>query len=456
MSLTISFHGAVAKTTGSAHLLQMNNKRLLLDCGMIQGLPYHYNEHFSFDPESIDYLALSHAHLDHVGRLPLLVKQGFEGPIYCTKATKDLAKIILLDAVEVAREEAKKTRRKPREEQIHPLYNKEEVYQTLKHFVTLNYQETHYLEKNLSVKLFDAGHILGSAQIVIDFKGTKTAFTGDLGQNNTPLLRDPAPLPEIDYLITESTYGDRNHPPMKQARERLIRHAKHTAEHGGKLLIPSFAIGRTQMLIYFLNELFESGELDKMPVYIDSPMAVDATEIFLNHPECYDKETLTLLRSGDNPLKFPELHYSRSYHDSRRIRQAWETCIVFAGSGMCTGGRILSHLQNDLPTRNSVVLFVGFQAKNTLGRELVEGAEEVEIYDKKIPVRATIEMIRGFSAHADKTELKNHISQLPKAPKKTFVVHGEAEQSLLFAADLRNTLKIWARVPEYRDVYHLT
>lgn len=454
MKLSVSFHGAVARTTGSAHLIQANNKRFLLDCGMIQGLPFHYNRTFTFDPESIDAVILSHAHIDHCGRIPLLYNQGFEGPVYCTGATKDLAEILMLDSVYVSLEEAKKEHRGG-ERDLEPLYTTEEVYQTLKHFETIPYNKPLEIEEQITLKLIDAGHILGSAQIILDFDGTIIAFTGDLGQNGAPLIRDPAPIEEADYLFTESTYGDRRHPPMKKSAKRLITHAKQVAEKGGKLLLPSFAVGRTQRLIYYFNEIFEKREIDKIPVYLDSPMAIDATEIFLKHPECYDQETHQLLKSGDNPLQFPELRFSKSEYDSRAIRQGWETCIVFAGSGMCTGGRILSHLVNDLPLKKSHVVLVGFQAKGTLGRELVDGKKEVEIYNKQIPVKAKIEMVRGFSAHADREELKQHISRMEQKPRKTFVVHGEAEQSLTFAANLRNTLKIWARVPEYREVYYL-
>jgi metallo-beta-lactamase family protein len=309
--------------------------------------------------------------------------------------------------------------------------------------------------KDVSLHFTDAGHILGSAQVYLNFDGTIVNFTGDLGQNGQPLIRNPEPLEKAHYLITESTYGDRVHPPMERSAQILINQVKHMYKAGGKLIVPTFAIGRTQTLVYFLNEIFEKGEVDKMPIYIDSPMAIDATEIYLRHAECFDNETLELLRSGDNPLLFPELHFSKTHYDSRRILKGWETCVVFAGSGMCNGGRVLNHLLNDLPSKKSVVLFVGFQARGTLGREIVEGAKKVEIYDKKIPVRAKVKSISGFSAHADRKELLAHITTAPVKPRKTFVVHGEAVQSLAFAANLRNTLGIWAKVPEFRQVYYL-
>ncbi len=455
MDLSVAFHGAVGRTTGSAHIIQAGNKRVLLDCGMIQGIPHHYNRKFSFDPKSIDHLVLSHAHIDHSARIPLLYLQGYEGPVYCTPATKDLLKILLLDAVKISKIEARKASRRKQKGGIEPLYDEKDVFEALKHVITVPYHQTKTIEKNISFKYLDAGHILGSAQPVLDFDGTKIAFTGDLGQNGIPLIKNPDPIEETHYLITESTYGNRIHPPMEKARDKLLEYAKHVSQEGGKLIIPSFAIGRTQILIYFLNAIFEKGEIDRTPVYIDSPMAIDATEVYLDHPECFDKETLRLLKSGDNPLTFPELRFSKSSRESRAIRSGWETCVVFAGSGMCTGGRILSHLINELPTRKSVVLFVGYQARGTLGRKIVEGAEEVEIYQKKIPVKAKIKMIRGFSAHADKRELKAHIERIKKKPLKTFVLHGDAEQSLTFAAELRNTLRIWARVPEYRKKYSL-
>ncbi|HUT80970.1 MAG TPA: MBL fold metallo-hydrolase RNA specificity domain-containing protein [Candidatus Bathyarchaeia archaeon] len=455
MDLSVAFHGAVARTTGSAHIITAENKKILLDCGLIQGIPHRYNRNFSFNPKEIDYVVLSHAHIDHSGRIPLLFEQGFNGPIYCTPATKDLAKVLLLDAVKISKEEMKKDLKNRADRYIEPLYDEEAVYNSLKHFETVPYYKNESIDKYISLKFLDAGHILGSAQPILDIDGTIIGFTGDLGQNDQPLIRNPDPISEIHYLITESTYGDRVHPSMDKGRDTLIKLAKHVSQEGGKLIIPSFAIGRTQTLVYFLNEIFEKQIIDKTPVYIDSPMAIDATEIYLKHPECFDKETLKLLRSGDNPLKFPELHFSQTENESREILNGWETCIVFAGSGMCTGGRILNHLINELPTKKSVILLVGFQAKNTLGRKITDGEKDIEIYDKEIHINAYVEQIRGFSAHADKNELKLHIEKINKKPLKTFVIHGEAEQSLTFAADLRNTLKIWARVPDYKQDYPL-
>lgn len=455
MDLSVSFHGAVARTTGSAHLIRAGNKRILLDCGMIQGIPHHYNRNFSFEPKSIDDIILSHAHVDHSGRIPLMYKQGFEGNVYCTSATKDLVKVLLLDAVKISRIEMKKTRIRGRRISLDPLYVEKDVYNALKHFITVPYHQVKNIDRKISLKFIDAGHILGSAQVILDCDGTIITFTGDLGQNGMPLIRNPDPIKKTHYLITESTYGNRIHPPMGKAAQDLIKYAKHIHDEGGKLIIPAFAIGRTQTLVYFLNETFEKEEIDKMPVYIDSPMAIDATEIYLRHPECFDKETMKLLKSGDNPLMFPELSFSKTHRDSRRILTGWETCVVFAGSGMCTGGRILSHLINELPTRKSIVLLVGFQAKGTLGREIFEGAKSVKIYNKEIKIRAKIKSIGGFSAHADRRELIDHIAKIPKKPAKTFVVHGEAQQSLTFAANIRNTLRIWARVPEYKKEYRL-
>jgi len=455
LHLSISFHGAVARTTGSAHMIEAGNKRILLDCGMIQGIPHHYNNNFSFDPKSLDDVILSHAHIDHSGRIPLLYKQGFEGSVYCTPATKDLVKILLLDAIKILKEEARRERKDRSRVQLEPLYDEEDVYESLKHFKTVSYHQNEDIDRKISFEFLDAGHILGSTQPIINVDGTIIAFTGDLGQNGQPLIRNPEAIPKAHYLITESTYGDRIHPPMGKAAQKLIEYAKHIYDEGGKLIIPAFAIGRTQNLVYFLNEVFENGTIDKMPVYIDSPMAIDATEIYLDHPECFDKETIQLLKSGDNPLKFPELKFSQTHHDSRQILNGWETCVVFAGSGMCTGGRILNHLLNELPTRKSIILFVGFQANGTLGREISDGANSVEIYDKNIKIKAKVKKIQGFSAHADKSELKDHIKKISKKPLKTFVVHGEAAQSLTFAAELRNTIGIWAKVPEYKKEYTL-
>ncbi|MGC9781486.1 MAG: MBL fold metallo-hydrolase [Candidatus Heimdallarchaeota archaeon] len=455
LNLSISFHGAVARTTGSAHLIKAGKKSILLDCGMIQGIPHHHNKRISFDPTTIDSVVLSHAHIDHSGRIPLLFQRGFEGSVYCTPATKDLVRILLLDAVKISKIDARKEQKSGKKVSLKPLYDEEDVYNALKHFVTVPYHNTESIENHVNLKFIDAGHILGSAQPILDFDGTIIAFTGDLGQNDTPIIKNPDPIEKAHYLLTESTYGNRIHPQLEKARNLLYKYVQHVTKEGGKLIIPSFTIGRTQLLIYFLNEIYEKEIVDKTPVYIDSPMAIDATKIYLKHPECFDKETLKLLKSGDNPLRFPELKFSKSHRESRNILTGWETCVVFAGSGMCTGGRILSHLINELPTRKSVILFVGYQAKGTLGRKIVDGAEKVEIYEKNVIIRSKVKMIRGFSAHADKLELKKHIAKIKKKPWKTFVIHGEADQSLTFAADLRNTMGIWARVPEYRKEYHL-
>lgn len=455
MELQVSFHGAVARTTGSAHIITAERNKILLECGMIQGIPHHYNKRFSFDPKSIDNVILSHAHIDHSGRIPLLYQYGFEGVVYCTPATKDLCKVLLLDAVKISKEEMRKENKSRKKGMIEPLYDEEDVYEALKNFVTIPYHQSKQIDNYTSLKFIDAGHILGSAQPNLDIDGTKIVFTGDLGQNDQPLIRNPDPIEEVHYLITESTYGNKTHPSMDKSRENLVACTKQISKDGGKLIIPSFAVGRTQTLIYFLNEIFERGDVDKTPVYIDSPMAIDATNIYLKYPECFDKETITLLKSGDNPLSFPELKFTKKIRESRNILMAFETCIVFAGSGMCTGGRILSHLQNDLPSRKSIILFVGYQAKGTLGRRIVDGDKKIDLYDREIPVRAKIKNIRGFSAHADRRELKNHIAKIKKPPLKTFVVHGEAEQSLTFAAELRNIFGIWAKVPDYKKEYYL-
>jgi len=455
MDLSVTFHGAVARTTGSAHIVKAGNKQYLLDCGMIQGIPHHHNRKLSFDPQDIDAVILSHAHIDHSGRIPLLFKHGYDGPVYCTSATKDLAKILLLDSVKISKEEFKRERKAGKRVSLEPLYSKEDVYNALKRFIPISYHKTKGISKNVSLEFLDAGHIIGSAQPILNFDGTTLGFTGDLGQNDQPLIKNPDPMKNVHYLITESTYGDRLHPSMERASNLLVEYAKHVSKEGGKLLVPSFAVGRTQTLVYFLNEIFEKGEIDRTPVYVDSPMAIDATKIYLKHPECFDKETLKLLKSGDNPLVFPELSFSRSHKDHQAILRGWETCVVFAGSGMCTGGRILNHLINDLPTKKSIVLFVGYQARGTLGRKLINGAKNVDIYDRKVAVKAQIKSIQGFSAHADRRELLEHIRRMEKKPSKTFVVHGEAGQSLTFAANLRNTLGIWARVPEYKQEYRL-
>ena len=419
--------GAARTVTGSMHYLDIDGFRILLDSGEFQGT-YSFEEEFNrkllFQPDEIDAIILSHAHIDHIGRLPYLVEHGFRGKIYATGATIDLADLILRDAAEI---EFFKQRENP---EYNPLIKEKYIQKTLSLIKPIKYGQRTSIEDNISVRLLDAGHILGSAQIElsIERKGqvNKILFTGDLGRKGLPIIRDPERIREgTDILITEGTYGDSIHSTIEDAVFELYTYIEMIYRHQSKLLIPAFAVGRTQTLIYYLNEMIEKRRIPRIPVYIDSPLSVNVTDLFRIHRECYDDETWELLNSGDNPLDFRDLHYITDEEESYEITRKRGAAIIIASSGMCTGGRILRHLSYALNDPASIVLFTSYQAKGTLGRKLIDGAKKVIISGKKIKVRAKIRQIKGFSAHADQPELIEHIWRMKNKPKLTALVHGE-------------------------------
>jgi len=463
--MKISFHGADRGVTGSCHLVSCGGKQILIDCGLYQGgheLAEENHAPFGFDPATVDYLLLSHAHLDHCGRIPLLTKQGFKGEIITTAASRELAKLVMLDAAHLQEEEAgRQSRRHARhghgKKEIEPLYTVLDTLNSLDYFGrTAEYGQALTLNGGIQATFLDAGHILGSASILLeleeDGQQRRVLFSGDLGYSNRAILRDPATPPHVDVVVMETTYGDRLHKQLQPSIEELYDAINDTFRRGGNVIIPSFALERAQEVLYYLREGVEAGRLPAaMQVFLDSPMAISATEIFRRHPECYDEEACDLFRNGQDPFSFPGLHFTRQTADSMALNRLGGGAVIIAGSGMCTGGRVRHHLKHNLWREDSSVVFVGFAAYGTLARRIVDGAKEVRIFGDQMRVRAEIHTIGGFSAHADRDELLAWHRQTGN-PQRTFLVHGEEETMASFAQHLHDTEVI---MPEQNDTFSL-
>ena len=449
--MILQFWGAAQTVTGSMHLVEADGHRLLLDCGMAQGRREEakkLNSEFPFDPEKIDAVVLSHAHLDHSGKLPMLVKKGFSGSIFSTSATRDLCSAMLADSASLQEMDAKYVNRQNEKQGlpfIKPLYTLHDVARTMRLFQTVEFQRPLEILPGIKMTFRNAGHILGSASVSLEIaegrdkkKVTALAFTGDLGRKGAAVVKDPDIIDRADVLITESTYGGRDHGPMDEARKNLARVVRETANNGGLLIIPAFAVGRTQDVVYHLHELMQSREIPQMPVYVDSPLATNITEIFRAHPECFDEETEQLLMQdgGDDPFGFNMLRYTRSTEESKKLNNIRRPAIIISASGMCEGGRVLHHLRRNVGDPNTTVLFVGFQAENTLGRKLLRGDKTARIYGEEHEVRARMEKIDGYSAHADEGEMLDFINAIPNRPKHVFVVHGEPDATAAMATGL--------------------
>ncbi len=438
--MKISFHGADHNVTGSCHQIECGGRRLLVDCGLYQGRRELEEENagpFGFDPADIDYLLLTHAHLDHCGRVPLLVRRGFRGEIVTTAATRELARLVMLDAANLQEEEAEYKRRKAarhggRVRGIEPLYTTLDALDALDLFGRkARYGKPLQVAPGIRATFVDAGHILGSACILLELEEDgaqrRVLFSGDLGNRGRPILRDPAPPPRADVVVMETTYGNRLHKPLGPSVEELYEAINDTFRRGGNVVIPTFALERSQEILFHLREGMEAGRIPRTTqVFLDSPMAISATEIFRRHPECYDAETLDLFREGRDPFRVPSLHFTRQTADSIAINRIDGGAVIMAGSGMCTGGRVRHHLKHNLWRRDSSVVFVGYAAEGTLARLIVDGAEKVRIFGEQIPVRARVYTIGGFSAHADQAELLAWHARTG-TPSRTFLVHGEDE-----------------------------
>ena len=457
--MQIEFQGAARTVTGSMHLLHINGSRVLLDCGLFQGRRQEANERnktFPFDPASIDVVVLSHAHIDHSGNLPQLVKKGFDGPIYSTPATRDLCSIMLADSGFIQEKDAeflnKKLARRG-EPLIEPLYSGRDVVETMKLFRTVPYDKEFAVIANVTGRYTDAGHILGSASVRLTIKEngtTKTlGFTGDIGPRNLPIVRDPVFLGQVETLISESTYGGKAH-GAPGAKEDLLRaDLQRTIDRGGKVIVPAFSIGRTQDIVFALHKLFDKGTLPRIPIYVDSPLAVNATEIFRMHPECFDEETLAHVLQHHDPFGFNQLHYVRDVADSKRLNAKKEPCMIIAASGMCEAGRILHHLANNIEDPRNTVLIVGFQAEHTLGRKLVNRQEEVNIFGSAYKLKADVVVHDAFSAHADGNDLLRYVGQCDSNQlQKVFLVHGEYERQREFQKGLQEQGCRSVEIPE--------
>ncbi|HEY9075010.1 MAG TPA: MBL fold metallo-hydrolase [Anaerolineaceae bacterium] len=432
----ITFNGAADSVTGSQYLLEVNGARLLLECGLFQGKrkdTYETNLNFRMPPDSIQAVILSHAHIDHSGNLPNLYKQGCTAPVYATPATADLADIMLRDSGHIQEADAafiNKKRMRRGEPPIQPLYTIEDGARVQQFFRGVNYGKPFEPIPGVTARLVDAGHILGSAAIVLDIeeKGRhfRFWFSGDIGRENLPLIADPT-LPEAaDFLMMESTYGDKPHRDPELAYQELREVVMRTAERGGKVIIPAFAVGRTQELVYSFNRMLAEGSLPSIPVYVDSPLAVNASQVFTRHPECFDGETMEFIRSGRHPaLNFPQLTYIQTVEESKALNDLSGPLVIISASGMAETGRILHHLKNNIEDSRNTIVIVSWQAPDTLGRRLAERAPKVKIFGEEYKRRAEISTIGGLSAHAGQDMLLRYASNSRASLKKTFVVHGE-------------------------------
>jgi metallo-beta-lactamase family protein len=449
--MELQFLGAARTVTGSMHLLRVNGSQILLDCGLFQGRreeSRERNKKLPFEPGGIHALALSHAHIDHSGNIPTLVKEGFTGNILTTSPTRDLCSSMLRDAGHIQEEDAayvNKKRAKKGLPPIEPLYTVEDATRSLTQLVSVGYGRSMPLAPDVTVTFRDAGHILGSSVVVLDVeeKGNKKRilFSGDLGRVGLPILRDPEIVEGVDYLIIESTYGDRLHDPIELMDAELREVILSTYRQGGKVIVPAFAVGRTQDLVYALHRLVRAQKLPDLPIYVDSPLAVNVTEVFRLHPECYDEETRAFVDAGDgqDPFGFHRLNYIRSVEQSKALNFSREPAIIISASGMAEAGRILHHLKNNIEDARNTVLIVGWQAPHTLGRRLVDRQPVVKIFGEEYQLKARVKTLNGFSAHADRDELLNYVRQLgPGRLQKVFVVHGEETSSLSLAEGLRD------------------
>lgn len=457
--MQITFHGAAREVTGSCHLVECGGARILLDCGLIQGGRERHERNrapFPFDPASIDAVVLSHAHIDHSGRLPLLRKQGFLGPILTTAPTARLLEIMLADSGRIQEEDARwkiKRLKKAKKDWnwVTPLYTEQDAIALLGQLVPVGLSDSEPLPGGAQVTFVPAGHILGAAiiELRLDDNGTtrRLVFSGDLGVQGSRLLPAPRTVGRPDYLIMESTYGDREREDEGDRTETLFRIIRDTRERGGKVIIPSFAVGRTQEVLTRLNDLVEAGRLPGLRVYVDSPMAVAATKAFALHPEAYAGPVRELLASGDAPLQFPGLSLVTRVDDSIAINKSQEPAVIISASGMCTAGRVKHHLKHTIDDAKNTIVFVGYQAAGSLGRIIQSGVSPVRIFGQWYPLNARVETIEGFSAHADRTELLDWFEGLGGTPERTFLVHGEEAAALAFADSLADRFAATVTVP---------
>ena len=473
--MKITFLGATKIVTGSNFLVEAAGKKFLVDCGLYQGKAeleeQNYRE-FDYNPAEIDFMLLTHAHIDHSGRIPKLYNDGFKGPIYAHKATCDLCQIMLPDSGHIQEMEAEwKNKKRIRKGQPTrgPLYTAEDALKCMEIFVPVKYDEIIQVAEDIYVRFNDAGHMLGSSSIEIwakeDGKETKAVFSGDLGNNDIPLLSEPTMIDNCDYLVMESTYGSRLHVRNDQKAELFLKIVSETINNGGTVVIPSFAVGRTQEILYEINKIKENTHdeeflkeyktLMKVPVYVDSPLAISATQVFKENMDLFDDETQKEMAKGDNPLEFPGLKFTQTADESKALNESDEPAIIISASGMCDVGRIKHHLKHNIWNPKSTILFVGYQAPGTLGYEIVNGAKKVTIFGEEFAVNARIEYIEGYSGHADQEWLMNFVYSFYNKPKHIFLVHGEEESQEVLRNKILENTGIGVTIPEYGETYQL-
>ena len=455
--MKIQFIGGVRSVTGSSYLVTADSTRILVDCGMFQGVNDGEKRNlrpFPFKPSEIDAVLLTHSHIDHSGLIPKLVKDGFKGKIFATRATADLCGILLLDSAHIHERDAEwETRKRMRKgkKAVAPLYTIADAAESLSHIEGIDYDVVLKAAPNMEVRFKDAGHILGSAilELWVMEKGRKVkiVFSGDLGNRGAPIVKDPTYISDADYILIESTYGNRQHKGMKETINEFAGAIAETLRKGGNVIIPSFAVGRTQDILYILNQFSREGRLNNLNVFIDSPLATNATRVFLKHPECFDKETLELITKGQFPKGTPILKFSETPEESMSINRIKSGAIIIASSGMCEAGRVRHHLKHNLWREECSIVFVGFQAQGTLGRQIVDGAKTVKLFGEVVAVRARVYTIGGLSAHADKNGLMDWLTHFNVKPKKIFVVHGEEKTSIDFAQSVHERFLVDTHVP---------
>ena len=473
--MKITFLGATKIVTGSNFLVEAAGKKFLVDCGMYQGnaeLEMKNYKEFDYNPAKIDFMLLTHAHIDHSGRIPKLYNEGFKGPIYAHKATCDLCAIMLPDSGHIQEMESEwknKKRLRKGQQTFPPLYTAEDAIKSQELFVPVKYDDIIQVAENIYVRYNDAGHMLGSSSIEVwtkeDGKKTKTVFSGDIGNNDIPLLSSPTMIESADFLVMESTYGSRLHVRNNQKAELFLNIVSETIDNGGTVVIPSFAVGRTQEILYELNKIKENTDdaefmrkyktLMKVPVYVDSPLAISATEVFKQNTDLFDDEIKEEMENGDNPLEFPGLKFTQTADESKALNESPEPAIIISASGMCDVGRIKHHLKHNIWNPKSTILFVGYQAPGTLGYSIVNGAKKVTIFGEEFAVNARIEYIEGYSGHADQEWLMNFVYSFISRPKHIFLVHGEEESQEVLRDKILEETGIGVSIPEYGETYEL-
>ncbi|MFN8373337.1 MAG: MBL fold metallo-hydrolase [Anaerolineae bacterium] len=465
--MKLTFHGAARTVTGSKHLIEVNGIKILLDCGMFQGRraeSYEENLKFNFDPTTLDMVVLSHAHIDHSGNLPNLYKQGFRGDIVSTPATRDLCAAMLPDSGFIQEKDVEfvnKRARKRGEPTVEPLYTQKDALRVMELFTTQSYYRTRNIAPGVSLTYKDAGHMLGSAVVVLDIedrdanRDVRLVFSGDIGRKGIPIIRDPETVDSATVVIMESTYGDKYHEEVDDSLKRLENIVVETYKRGGSIVMPAFAVGRVQQIVYMLHQLWRTGDIPAMPIFVDSPLAVDITSVFALHPECYDDETREFIRREYDPFGFKHLTYIHDVEDSKRLNFRTEPCIIVSASGMAEFGRVVHHLKHRVEDAKNTVLITGWQAPNTLGRRLVDGEKRVHILGDEYTVNARVEVIDGFSGHADKGELLEWAGAIQAKPQRAFLVHGEEPVALAFQQTLQTELGWTVDVPHKGDMVQL-